>query len=437
MKARTKREKLILEMSKELKPIGERERKWAFKNLFKGIGLYRRGVVWCLCCGHHFDHQMQEDGKKKMKCPKCGHGILIKESHRKLREHVEESLFVVMQEHKGFQVFRAMVVRRYNRINEDTVFEICEVYQNWLDEKGKETIVGKPYHRGSFYFKWRYEDDFVIQKHNGGSNGGYFVYEDVFDCGQGFYYPRIFLSPTLKRNGFTDVLFKVKGINILSVAKKLLEDSFAEELVKHGQLEVLEYWMNAGGRNADKSQWRHAIRICERNKYHVKDASLWFDYLAMLTDEGLDTRNSHYVCPKDLKKAHDELLMRLNKRKIIQIEEAHEREYKRRFGKFFGIRIGNENINIEPLKSIKEFMFEAEHLRHCVFKMEYYNEEKHPNSLILSAKDKKGNRIETIEVNTRTWMVNQSRGKHNLLTKYHDEIVSLVESNIQLFKSLA
>ena len=67
----------------------------------------------------------------------------------------------------------------------------------------------------------------------------------------------------------------------------------------------------------------------------------------------------------------------------------------------------------------------------------YYDHTKHPNSLILSAKDKEGHRLETIELNIKTWKVVQSRALQNGKTKFHDEIVKLVEQNIGLFKKAA
>lgn len=60
-----------------------------------------------------------------------------------------------------------------------------------------------------------------------------------------------------------------------------------------------------------------------------------------------------------------------------------------------------------------------------------------PNSLILSAKDKNGKRIETIEIDLKTFKVVQSRGVCNKNTDKHDEIVKLVRDNINLIKQAA
>lgn len=74
---------------------------------------------------------------------------------------------------------------------------------------------------------------------------------------------------------------------------------------------------------------------------------------------------------------------------------------------------------------------EGEAMHHCVHKMGYYKKE---NSLILSAKDKKGKRIETIEIDLKTFRVVQSRGVNNDNTPKHDEIIRLVNNNMDLIR---
>ena len=69
-------------------------------------------------------------------------------------------------------------------------------------------------------------------------------------------------------------------------------------------------------------------------------------------------------------------------------------------------------------------------MRHCVFNMEYYTK---PDSLVLSARDRAGNRIETIELSLTDFKVVQSRGICNRNTEYHDRIISLVNANAHKF----
>lgn len=88
-----------------------------------------------------------------------------------------------------------------------------------------------------------------------------------------------------------------------------------------------------------------------------------------------------------------------------------------------------------PSKTTKVKLTKAEEgtaMHHCVYQMGYY---KKLNSLILSAKDNQGNRIETVEVNTLTFEVVQSRGVCNSNTPQHKKIIDLVNQNMHLIKA--
>ena len=59
--------------------------------------------------------------------------------------------------------------------------------------------------------------------------------------------------------------------------------------------------------------------------------------------------------------------------------------------------------------------------------MGYY---KRPDSLIMSCRDKLGNRIETIEVNLSTFKIEQCYGKYDQFTEHHKHILRLVNKNM-------
>ena len=87
---------------------------------------------------------------------------------------------------------------------------------------------------------------------------------------------------------------------------------------------------------------------------------------------------------------------------------------------------------ITVIQSVAEMAEEGKAMHHCVYTMGYYKKD---DSLILSAKDKAGNRIETIELSLKTFKVLQSRGIYNSNTESHSEILELVNRNIHLIKS--
>ena len=66
-------------------------------------------------------------------------------------------------------------------------------------------------------------------------------------------------------------------------------------------------------------------------------------------------------------------------------------------------------------------------MHHCVATNGYY---KRRDSLILSAKDKDGNRLETIEVSLKTMMVVQCFGKFNKTTEWHNDILDVMNKNM-------
>ena len=73
---------------------------------------------------------------------------------------------------------------------------------------------------------------------------------------------------------------------------------------------------------------------------------------------------------------------------------------------------------------------EGEKLHHCVFQCAYYAKK---DTLILSAHDRQGNPIETVELSLTQGKVVQSRGVCNSNTEYHDRIIELVNANAHLF----
>ena len=106
--------------------------------------------------------------------------------------------------------------------------------------------------------------------------------------------------------------------------------------------------------------------------------------------------------------------------------------------KYFGLSLSINGITIEPLRSVHEFMEEGEAMHHCVCDMGYYDAKRHPNSLILSARDAdSGERIETIEVNTKVWQVVQSRGVCNGDSDRHADILRMMDEFMPQIRAAA
>src|SRR5206468_3462252 len=109
------------------------------------------------------------------------------------------------------------------------------------------------------------------------------------------------------------------------------------------------------------SRYWSSIKICIRNKYIVKDAITWLDYLDLLRHFNKDLLNSKYICPTNLKRQHDRLVSKkLELEKIQEFEkkrktvEQSEPDYYQAKHKYFGIVFSNENIKIKVLETVKE-----------------------------------------------------------------------------------
>ena len=201
--------------------------------------------------------------------------------------------------------------------------------------------------------------------------------------------------------------------------------------MKTDQVELLKYF--------DKypvyiNDYWQSIKICIRDNFKIADPSIWFDYLSLLKYFGKDLSNPKYVCPVDVKLAHDRLVIKKReqdrKLKLIELREKIEEEqeeYEKQKGRFFNLLITDGEIIVKPLVSVEEYMIEGDLLNHCIFTNEYYKKDK---SLILSARINNAP-VETIELSLDNFSVVQSRGINNQITEYHDRILNLVNENIK------
>lgn len=444
MKPSSAYQKHIVGLSEKLPAITEKQKQWAIEHCFNTDAYFSKGKVWCLHCGEVFEKSTSElivsvAGDEAI-CPKCGRMLKLK--NNRAVKYRESWYYTILTTIQGYQVCRHFIVeKRMWKVSknlhgcQEPTYTINEAVQNWISETGKETILARPCKCiPHCYDAWNFTKPMTIKRRH---DALYQYYPDKYDIDAQYIYPRRNILPTIKRNGYTG---RFHGISASETFKLLLSDREAEILTKNGQFDLLRYKYK---RNIKEfcMPYAHSIRIAMRNRYIVKDASMWMDYLGLLSYFHLDTHNAHYVCPANLKAEHDRLLARKKRieekialeKKIAEVQKW-EAKYKESKGKFFGICFGNEDIVITVIKSVAEMAEEGEAMHHCVFQMEYY---KRSDSLILSAKDKAGKRIETIEIDLKTFKVVQSRGVCNKNTDKHNEILQLVRDNINLIKRAA
>ena len=419
MKPRNKFEQAVLAQSKYLRPITKAQTQWAFRECIDHYA-YRlpKGNTTCMDCGHSW--QIIEP-TEHCTCPQCGADLeVITTRARKLKQR---QYFTVLTTSGGYQVLRMYLLISGMEKGYQASSSVMEIGQYWWDE-GVAGSRLSPYSEqwGIIIDSFAYYSPMAIRRDNE-------AYRFVARCPL---CPEVKLSDTLKRNGFEGKCYDIAPTSLIPA---LLTDSRAETLLKAGRTEHLRYFLRRA-RTID--EYWSAYKITLRRGYDITDIALWCDYVDMLRRLGKDTHNAHYVCPKDLQQAHNEILRKLRTRQE-QEQEEHKRqkaqEDEARFQKlkapFFGVAFTDGTIQVRVLESVQEYIEEGQALHHCVFTNEYHLKEK---SLILSARIE-GKRVETIEVSLETMQVIQCRGLMNQNTEYHERIIELVYQNMKQIQS--
>ena len=435
MRARTRIQKEVLELSRTLPALTESQKRWAKAFVTDKDGYYSNNKVWCQHCGY-----IEKVNKRELMvsieleshpCSRCGTVLQLHNyggRMTKRSEHHNKETVRILTTHGGWQVIRTLEVSRDNYYGEETFYDCQEVYQNWINEHGKEAILGRKHVRGPFHEYFLSASPLEIRQHNSGGTG-YYTYYDAYDTSGGHVYPFRKVLPILKRNGWSGKLVK-NGSSLSKLMQALITDRNAEILAKHGQYSLLNRYVGSGSGN----EWMKSVKVLYRAGYIVRDAGLWIDYYNDLLALGLDVHNPHYICPENLHKAHQHYGDRIRRmrnaeekaRKMAALQEQEDK-YRKTHGAFFGIHFDDGKIYVHVLSSVKEIAEEGDSMHHCVYHAEYYKRE---YSLILGARDGDGNRLETVEIDLRNGTVVQSRGLQNGKTEYHDRIISLVNKNM-------
>jgi DNA-directed RNA polymerase subunit RPC12/RpoP/putative sterol carrier protein len=418
MKPKNEFQQQVVEASKTLLAITNEQIQWGYDNAIEYFG-YRskKGVVTCSKCGHSW----QGEGELittllGCDCPNCKSKLTIKATAK--RTFNDSYYMTVIDTHKGYQVLRTIMLGYTSKIGEVPKYSASEVMQRWIVPDGKYcTFARLRQTMGTMYYdSWIFHTPLELRQEID-------VYNRIYT---GAVYPGQELIPELKRTGYKKALYNQKPLDLFRI---LLTDSKAETLIKAKQAKLLKRIMDSGWKNID-TYWQ-SIRICIRNNYKIKDATLWCDYIDLLRFFGKDLHNAKYVCPDNLKVEHDRYVAKKAKADAqLEIEKqlAKEADYKEAKAKFFGLIFSDGLINIRVLESVAEIITEGKAMHHCVGS--YHSKD---DSLILSACID-GKRIETIEVSISQLKVIQSRGVCNKNTKYHNQIISLVNQNIPLIE---
>lgn len=422
MKPRTKLQVQVLEQSRCLPDIDSYMLAWAKTDCLEHKGFATKSRVVCMDCGQRFSPDIVR--RKLAVCPHCGAKLKVEQSRCTTDK---QSRYVAIAEiHGEFQVIQNFEIRAYYKAGAVPKYFINEVLQHWIRQDGKNTVVALNHTVNWYCDSWGGDMEIRVEHRRGYYSSG--VRYDIYPSRL---HPDSEFRPDIGRYGIDH---RLQGLTPLEAINMIPDNPKMETLLKARRYELLGY---ASNEKYKIERYWPSIKICLRNKYRIKDVKIWFDYLDLLRYFHKDLHNAHYVCPDNLKKEHDKLVIK--KRQLQEKEEAErkrkraiedEAKFKALKAKFLGLRFTDGFIEVRVLESVREVMEEGDALHHCVFTNNYYLK---PESLILSARigDK---RIETIEVDLKTLNVVQSRGACNQNTEYHDRIIGLVEKNTRLIK---
>lgn len=155
------------------------------------------------------------------------------------------------------------------------------------------------------------------------------------------------------------------------------------------------------------------------------------DYLKMRAENGYDMTNSVYLHPKNLKKAHNEMVKEQNERRNKEHIEKSNKKYPKIRSKFKGLdkkyHYEGHGMIIRPARSAGEIVLEGQLQHHCVGRDTYLNSHNTGRSFIFllrkrGAEDKP---YITIEINKNG--IVQWYGAHDKKTDDKETLAALHE----------
>ena len=334
--------------------------------------------------------------------------------------------FVISSRLKDWQICRFFQIRKVKQN-----FHIIEPVRLWFNEKGHMEV--EAMNRcwcGNYVDSWNTNSELSLKECHA-------LYRDYTQLLPIAAQKVTSMLPVLKRNGLKGSFHNMQPRDVI---EGLLKNNIFETLWKCKQFSLLQAFAYEWNRDYNDASKMDAVKIVLRHNYHIKDGRMWVDMVNMLERAHKDFRNPKFVCPINLKAGHDKAMDLCNKyeekqRKIKEQMELLEdqkavKAYEVARKCFIGMVISDGTVVIQVLPTVKDVEQEGKAMHHCVFTNKYY---KRLDSLLLTAKVN-DERVETIEVDLKRYQLVQSRGVCNQNSKYHNEIVSLVNKNMNIIR---
>ena len=355
MKPRNKFQQQIVEASKKLPKLTTEQIEWSKNNVIEHIGQRNdNGKITCTKCGHSWQGiGYLVDTLTDCDCPNCKAKLVVKTTNKRVfRTNYYMTIITACE---GYQVVRSIIVKCTAKVGKLPEYEHSEVMQRWIAPNGKYCTFAKLRQTmGTMYYDaWIHHTSLELRQEND-------IYNRIFTD---IVYPRQNLIPELKRTAYKKNLYKQKPLELF---RTLLTDSRAETLLKAKQTKLFKRIMDMDWTQHIDNYWQ-SIKICIRNGYKIKDATLWCDYIDFLRFFDKDLYNAKYVCPTDLKAEHDRYMLKKAKADTqaeLEKQLEKEAEFKAIKAKFFGLIFSDGQISVRVLESVQEIIAEGQAMHH-------------------------------------------------------------------------
>ena len=417
MRPRNKKQQRIVELSGQLRPLTTPQMQWALNSTINHYGYrLKSGMSTCMKCGHEW----LENRNGMCLCPECGTQIEIKDTkERVIRDKSYFNIISTMGEYQVVRMFLMMVEMRKGMKAKPAFLEIGSY---WIDTNGHTTVIGLQRTLGHYIDSFAFGSPLEIRRDNE-------AFQRISDE---WVYPRIKVTDTIKRNGFKGSCHHIHPVTLF---QELLTNPKAETLMKADEIELLRYLCARPTSKADTDTYWNTIKVAMRNGYKVNDPQMWMDYIKMLERMGKDILSPKYVCPTDLKAAHDEYVVKVNRQREKERREEERQkaiEDKAQFeelkSRYFGLMMTDGEIEIHSIDSVDEYYEIGNRQSICCGSAKYFLKEK---TLTLTAYI--GNKqIATIEISLDDYHIIQCRAFANGICEYSDRIAGIIQANRQL-----
>lgn len=448
MKPKTQYQKAVAALIERLPPLSSREKKkiWSLMTQIARVFNAQHNTCYCDICGG----AIHSDTNPTV-CPHCfrkidsEHGrhsdywmYSSKVNRRYVTSASSRESFTQITTCSGWQVVRTFLCRLYKQRKKKAELYCVEVGQWWISPDGHFVLASRPGSICGINDYWSlygaievrsksclYSDSSCRYPLGGASHHNQFG--KIITCR---------LLPVVKRNGLTSKLVR-QSAHYPAVIMNCLKNHNFEAILKSNQEKLKKHLLSRMDMSTQLPPY-HAVRLCCRHGYAIEDPQMWLDHISYINQLGLDSHSPHYVCPASLREQHTQLhtmivAMRERKRQEEEKRKAKGENgaYRKAMQRFLAVRFGNEALQFHVLQDVSEFYEEGKAMHHCVYYNGYY---KKRNTLILSCRDAEGKRVETVEVDTMSYRIAQSRGVNNSTTPYHNEILALVNANMHLIR---